>query len=433
MKKTITILICCLALGVSATLQAAPKSKPGTSAGVFSEKFTKGEKNSDFRLQAETAQQTSDGGYISILNDYSYAGVIIIKTNGKGKKSWERVFGFKTDSNGQRLEVRYGDDIQQTSDGGYLATGRVNDFLWVLRLNSEGKTVWEKKFDGKGWRNRIAQNQDGSFLITAVYANTVGMGIEGNILLLKFAPDGAILLQRQFENVSRNGSVRLLPQDDGYLMAYDRTPPGAKHTGFRMMRLDAAGTPLWSKDVTDQMGIKTKPVIHALAATADGGYVVMGAVGKKRFVAKYDHDGKRQWDSVFPGIVFMVPRGIVETGNGGFAICGEFRVQSNWSAVMFAKMDSAGKFVSTRIFGVMEGGYLDCNSIANTRDGGFILAGKHEDKGSAAWLLKLDANGDNKAEPQLPIRKFFSVGVGNEYKLVSQVNRYDGDGKVPIP
>jgi len=78
MKKTITILLCFLALGVPAALQAAPKSKPGTSVGVFSEKFTKVVYNIDIRLQAETAQQTSDGGYISILNDDTYDGVIII-------------------------------------------------------------------------------------------------------------------------------------------------------------------------------------------------------------------------------------------------------------------------------------------------------------------------------------------------------------------
>ena len=57
-------------------------------------------------------QITSDGGSVV---DYS----IIVKTNSSGNVQWYRVLG------GTKMDAFY--SVDQTSDGGFIATGRTKD------------------------------------------------------------------------------------------------------------------------------------------------------------------------------------------------------------------------------------------------------------------------------------------------------------------
>ena len=57
-------------------------------------------------------------------------------------------------------------DIKQTSDGGYIVAGCLDDMAWLMKTDPYGNKEWEKSYDlGDYWGNRtVLQTKDGGYL-----------------------------------------------------------------------------------------------------------------------------------------------------------------------------------------------------------------------------------------------------------------------------
>jgi hypothetical protein len=119
---------------------------------------------------AYSVQQTSDGGYIIIGETSSYgnggADVWLIKTSSNGSSLWTKTFGGSNSDGGY--------SVQQTTDGGYIITGYTYSFgngvmdAWLIKTTSNGDSLWSKTFGGSStdYGRSVQQTTDGGYIIT---------------------------------------------------------------------------------------------------------------------------------------------------------------------------------------------------------------------------------------------------------------------------
>jgi len=111
---------------------------------------------------------------------------------------------------------------------------------------------------------------------------------------------------------------------------------------------------------------------------------------------KTDSSGNKIWDKTFGGSQYDSADSVQQTNDGGFVIAGatcEYGLGGHDAWLI--KTDSAGNKIWDKTFG---GSDMDeANSVQQTTDGGFIIAGSTSSYGaggSDAWLIKTDANGN---------------------------------------
>lgn len=120
-------------------------------------------------------QQTTDGGYIISGSGHPSERVFdtwLIKTDENGIEEWNKTY------DGGYYDEDQGIFVQQTTDGGYIVTGRTtssngNWDLFLLKTDANGNKKWEKKwgekFDDVGWS--VRQTSDGGFIIAGWTTN----------------------------------------------------------------------------------------------------------------------------------------------------------------------------------------------------------------------------------------------------------------------
>lgn len=141
-------------------------------------------------------QRTNDGGYIVAgsvpqPDPYSfYRDVLVIKLASNGTITWQKKYGIEGPNENAASS------IQQTSDGGFIVTGRTNSFgagsddVWLLKLDATGSIAWQKVYGGinNDRANYIHQTSNGGFIIAGSTESFSG----GGVWVMRLAPGGII-------------------------------------------------------------------------------------------------------------------------------------------------------------------------------------------------------------------------------------------------
>lgn len=105
-------------------------------------------RDGDFHDYGISVRETKDGGFIVLGNTVPFGegkSVLLIKTDARGNKTWERIF--------QDREYMWGSEVELSGEG-YIISGGEHDqqdgpVAYVIKTDSKGEVLWKKTL-GKG-------------------------------------------------------------------------------------------------------------------------------------------------------------------------------------------------------------------------------------------------------------------------------------------
>jgi hypothetical protein len=135
----------------------------------------------------------------------------------------------------------------------------------------------------------------------------------------------------------------------------------------------------------------------SICATTDNGYVVtgfttsFGAGGSDVYIIKYDDKGKVRWDKVIGGPYNDYGYSVAQTRDGGFVVAGTKSSHNNVTDVYLIKLDSDGEVQWEKTYDI--NGNDEGYSVQQTSDGGYVIAGQTSG-GLKSLLIKTDGSGN---------------------------------------
>ncbi|MGO4884885.1 MAG: hypothetical protein ACLP59_29305 [Bryobacteraceae bacterium] len=268
-------------------------------------------------------QQTRDGGYIlgggatgcgtapNCGGLSSTQCAIIEKLDSGGNPIWAKTY--LTGSDGMGIT-----SIKQTADGGYVAAGGVYapgpspSAALVLKVDDSGDVQWQRETGPAGgttaWFLAIQQTSDGGYVATGNYYTSSS---EGG-LAVKLDASGRLQWQRGL-TAGVSGSLFtdsiVQTSDGGYVCAGAWF--GSNQKGGLLVKLDSSGNIIWQNAYSggthcpDGGCVEIGTVIYSVHQTADGGYILAGngdlisTPGIVPWLGKVDASGNLLWQHFY--------------------------------------------------------------------------------------------------------------------------------------
>lgn len=377
----------------------------------------------------------SDGGYVfvgttlsstsDINNTNKFGDIWIVKINNFGVVEWEKNIGGSKGDNAR--------SVKQTADNGFIiaCNTQSEDFdfrnnhgiedISILKLDLNGTIQWQKNIDGSGLESAytISQTIDGGYVISG---STCSIDNHGNFektaaLIIKLSSNGTFQWNRKIgdSNATCAYSIKQT-RDGGYVIGGSKTVKSGffnlkkENNDAWIAKISNSGIIQWQKTYGGTKDDNVKSILQ----TIDGGFIVAGSTesidgdiennhgDKDAWILKLSISGNLEWQKCFGGLKEDKAESIQQTFDKGFLIAGS--TKSNDGSIKnhgaedawVLKLSSNGSMQWQKCFGGSDYDYA--NSIKETIDGGFIVAGttlsndlnvKGNHGSLDAWVFKL--------------------------------------------
>ncbi len=342
-------------------------------------------------VQGRRVRQTFDGGYIvagrrNAVATFFSNDAILMKTDSLGDIEWLKVYGTSFDDD-------WFDDVQQTTDSGYIACGYIpqpgmQENIYVVKTDKNGDTLWTRAWGSNlgDICSSISQTYDGGYIAAGRWADSSGF-------LIKLDTQGDTIWTRIFYNY--NGTVLYSvcqTADSGFVATGVLYAPSLNlNLEVYVVRVDKNGNTLWEKNY----GYTDADYGFSIKELPDGNYIVGGYSWQPpnnydSYLLKLNSSGDTLWS-----ILYSDPRenGIKELTlcqDGGFAFAESKSVIGQSYQISLVKTDSLGNFLWRREFGGVES--ESTYGISFCKDSGFVLCGLTNSYGAIPKMYLVKTN-----------------------------------------
>jgi hypothetical protein len=353
------------------------------------------------RDRGNSVQQTTDGGYIVAGGTGSFGigyQVYLIKTDASGDTLWTRNYGGTDYDDGR--------SVRQTSDGGFIIAGATASFgagsydVYLIKTNASGVARWTKFYGGslEDWGNSVQQTSDGGYIV--VGSKEIIVGRDKDVYLLKTDAFGDTLWTRTYGGTSEDYGYSVQQTSDGGYIVAGHTfsfvpPPG--YPDVWLIKTNASGDTLWTRTY----GGTNFEYGYSVQQTSDGGYIIagytesFGAGYGDIYLIKTNASGDTLWTKNYGGINDDYGNSVQQTSDGGYIIAGGSCTFGQWGCdVYLIKTNASGNRIWARTYSGTD--WEVGNSVRQALDGGYIIAGYTHSFGAGDddfYLIKTDSLG----------------------------------------
>ena len=359
------------------------------------------------RDEASRAIPTSDGGVVLAgevtPQGKTTADAWVVRLDKDGNTLWERTWGTAGDEH-----VR---DVQASQDGGYIVTGETEGAtsgvgaVWVAKLDGMGRTAWLHPYEKKrqGTPHAVLATPDGGYVVAGTEQSDNPAYYDGWVA--KVDANGQVVWERFYggKDDDRIYAIRETP-DGGYIAAGTTQSKGAGEADAWVLKLSNIGEVQWEKTY----GTAKAEAALDIVTLADKGYVLAGWSDadldrhkRDGWVLRLDAKGDKVWEHLYGGREDDEARTIRPTNDGGYVLAG---ITSSRTAggtdAWVVRLDGQGNVIWDRSLGGSDDD--GATSVVPMLDGAFVVAGSTASKGAGnrdAWAMRLNGLGELKKAP----------------------------------
>jgi hypothetical protein len=294
------------------------------------------------------------------------------------------------------------EEIQATSDGGYIVIGSTSSNSWgntdayLLKVDSLCSYQWSKALgdNNNEWGYSIKQTFDKGYIIAAT-SNSYGNGGYDAVLMKRDSlgnyewtkGDGGIDWDIAYSVVQT--------YDSGYVFCGETYNNTNGFSDVYIVKTNPLGDTLWTRTYGGSLIDKGNSVIE----TSDSNIVVAGISNTLTdstdiYVIKLTANGTLIWDSVYGGILYETANQLIETNDGDYAIIGGTSSVDPGvdESIYLFKIDLNGNFLWQQTYGydVNTPGKNDEGvGIKEMMNGDLVLLSKAEKHGAGLHDISL--------------------------------------------
>ena len=304
-----------------------------------------------------------------------------------------------------------GYSLQKTSDGGYVILGNQSLKPYVAKLNSNGDTIWTKKYniDIEPYNKKtLCQSSTGDFYFSNGFSGITKVNSNGDSIW--------------FNNYSIDGLYSLTYTSDDCIVAsgsFGQSNPS-------ILKIDLMGSVIWEKYFNTQRYVQ----FNSICETNDHGFISVGVIDSLDmsdiFIIRYNSEGDTIWTKVISSQYTIEYAGdVIQNEEGTFTICGsadQFTGNNEYD-VLILKIDSDGSIIWSKTYGGTKS--ESSFGLCKTFDNGYILVGR---QGFSPYILRTDTNGDTLWTTSIEGEFLYSVFYNDDKSFLVGGYIYDYAG-----
>ncbi len=284
-------------------------------------------------------------------------------------------------------------DMALTQDGNVLAVGATNHLhmppysgdVLFMEFNLDGEVLWERTWGADGYEQAwsVTLAGDGGYYVFGE-TDSYGAG-DRDFFLLKITADGSEDWFRTYGGTNREWPYGMLQlaNEDLLLYGFTEAPAGERHQ--YVLRVGSSGDTIWEYTVESS---EDELVLDALE-TEEGDLVLAVIIGEDGKLVELDANGNLQWEQRYELDGWQFVSQIAQTQDGGFLLAGFSMDSSQQVDIWLAHCASTGELERETSFG--NPSFDDyANSLIQLNDGTYLIG----ILGNGMALKRIDEDGN---------------------------------------